>query len=338
MAKKISTTAIGGFVITALMLLMTAVILFGSGSFWKKTEQFVLHFEESVKGLNVGSPVMFRGVEVGSVKSIVLKSELKTFSVSIPIFIEIDKDRFQLPKGQQSQIINQLPRLIELGLRAQLDLQSIVTGQLMIQLDYLPDTPAKLRGVENNYPEIPTIRSSINELSNTVKNIPIQEIAADLKEITGSIKHLLASKKIDQILSNLESTTAKADRLVVNVDGKIDSFSKELEKAITDVLELLEKAESGFTDATDSAARVLTNIDGEVQPVSDSLVKALDAAKATLVQAETTLVTVDDLVDHSDTRLKLNRSLDEITTAARSLASLADYLERHPDALLKGKR
>ncbi len=331
MAKKISTTAIGGFVITALMLLMTAVILFGSGSFWKKTEQFVLHFEESVKGLNVGSPVMFRGVEVGSVKSIVLKSELKTFSVSIPIFIEIDEDRFQLPKGQQSHIIDQLPRLIKLGLRAQLDLQSIVTGQLMIQLDYLPDTPLKLRGVENNYPEIPTIRSSINELSNTVKNIPIQEIAADLKEITGSIKHLLASKKIDQILSNLESTTANADRLVVNVDGKIDSFSKELEKAITDVLELLEKAESGFTGATDSAARVLTNIDGEVQPASDSLIKALDAAKATLV-------TVDDLVDHSDTRMKLNRSLDEITTAARSLASLADYLERHPEALLKGKR
>ncbi len=331
MAKKISTTAIGGFVITALMLLMTAVILFGSGSFWKKTEQFVLYFEESVKGLNVGSPVMFRGVEVGSVKSIVLKSELKTFSVSIPIFIEIDEDRFQLPKGQQSHIIDQLPRLIKLGLRAQLDLQSIVTGQLMIQLDYLPDTPLKLRGVENNYPEIPTIRSSINELSNTVKNIPIQEIAADLKEITGSIKHLLASKKIDQILSNLESTTANADRLVVNVDGKIDSFSKELEKAITDVLELLEKAESGFTGATDSAARVLTNIDGEVQPASDSLIKALDAAKATLV-------TVDDLVDHSDTRMKLNRSLDEITTAARSLASLADYLERHPEALLKGKR
>ena len=319
MSKKVSTTVIGGFVISAIALLITAVVLFGSGSFWKQTQPYVLYFEGSVKGLGVGSPVMFRGVQIGTVKSIVLQKDPEGLGVHIPVTVEINENKFQHKKGEKSDIQDHFDLLIKRGLRAQLDLQSIVTGQLFIQLNFLPDTPVKLSGIENEYPEIPTVKSSLFELTSTLKNMPIKQISDNLLKISNRVKELLCNPKVDQILDSIDSAAAGADCL------------------IADLKTLVPKVEESITKAADSATRVLTNIDQEVQPVSDGLIKALDSAKKTLDQADTTFGTVDRFVDHSDTRVKLNRLLNEMTSTARSLGELADYLERHPEALLKGK-
>lgn len=344
MAKKVSTTVIGGFVISAIVLLITAVILFGSGSFWTKTEQYVLYFEESVKGLGVGSAVMFRGVQVGTVKTIVLRTDQEKMNVNIPVTIEINENKFQNLKREQADVRTHVDKLIKLGLRARLDMQSIVTGQLIVQLDLLPDTPVKISGLDNEYPEIPTLRSSLGKLTSMLKDLPVQKIAGNLLEISEHVNELLASRKIDQILDSLDSAAVETDKLIADadvlvrkVDGKVDSLSEQVENTIQEALVLLVKAEDSFSGAADSATTVLTNINQEVQPISSRLIKTLNSAQKALNQANSTLVTVDGFIDHSDTRIKLNRSLDEISAAARSLGDLADYLERHPEALLKGK-
>ncbi|MEA3548624.1 MAG: MlaD family protein, partial [Thermodesulfobacteriota bacterium] len=313
------TTVIGGFVISAIALLITAVVLFGSGSLWKHTQPYVLYFEGSVKGLGVGSPVMFRGVQIGTVKSIVLQSDPQRLGIHIPVTVEINENKFQHKKGKHPDIQDHFDRLIKRGLRAQLDLQSIVTGQLFIQLDFLPDTPVKLSGLENEYPEIPTVKSSLFELTTTLKDMPIKQISDNLLEISDRVNELLYNPKVDQILDRIDSAAAGADCLIANANT------------------LMHNTEESITEAADSATRVLTKIDQEVQPVSDGLIKALDSAKKALNQADTTLGTVDRFVDHSDTRVKLNRLLDEVTSAVRSLGELTDYLERHPEALLRGK-
>ena len=95
MNKKISPTLIGAFVIGAIALLVIAIIVFGSGRLFKQTREFVLYFETSVNGLRVGAPVKFKGVEVGSVKNIVLQLEKDTQVARIPVIIEIDLEKLQ---------------------------------------------------------------------------------------------------------------------------------------------------------------------------------------------------------------------------------------------------
>ena len=96
MAKQANRMMIGGFVVLAVAILAASLVVFGSGKFFKKTNKYVLFFDESIKGLNVGAPVLFQGVPVGSVTNIVILADFKKLKADIPVFIEIEPDRFQV--------------------------------------------------------------------------------------------------------------------------------------------------------------------------------------------------------------------------------------------------
>src|SRR5512135_2175768 len=122
MAKQASRMMIGGFVVLAVIIMAASLVVFGSGKFFKKTNKYVLYFDESVKGLNVGAPVLFQGVPVGSVTSIILEADIEKMKTRIPILIEIEPDRFRVPAGERDYH-KVAERLIEKGLRAQLVMQ-----------------------------------------------------------------------------------------------------------------------------------------------------------------------------------------------------------------------
>ena len=123
MNKKISPTLIGAFVIGAIALLVIAIIVFGSGRLFRQTREFVLYFETSVNGLRVGAPVKFKGVEIGSVKNIVLQLEKDTQVARIPVIIEIDLEKLTA-RGAAGTIAEDpeafRKAITDLGLRGQL--------------------------------------------------------------------------------------------------------------------------------------------------------------------------------------------------------------------------
>ena len=147
MNKKISPTLIGAFVIGAIALLVIAIIVFGSGRLFKQTREFVLYFETSVNGLRVGAPVKFKGVEIGSVKNIVLQLEKDTQVARIPVIIEIDLEKLTA-RGAAGTIAEDREAfrkaITDLGLRGQLLMESLVTGLLYVGLDFFPGTPVNL--------------------------------------------------------------------------------------------------------------------------------------------------------------------------------------------------
>jgi paraquat-inducible protein B len=96
MAKQANRMMIGGFVVLAVIIMAASLVVFGSGKFFKKTNKYILYFDESVKGLSVGAPVLFQGVQVGSVTSITLQADFVTMKTQIPIFIEIEPDRWKV--------------------------------------------------------------------------------------------------------------------------------------------------------------------------------------------------------------------------------------------------
>ncbi|MFO7749889.1 MAG: MlaD family protein [Desulfobacteraceae bacterium] len=362
MSKQANTTVIGGFVVGALVLAVAGIVFFGSGNFFSEKNRYVLFFDGSVQGLNVGSAVVFRGVKVGSVKEIRITTNTGNLTFSIPVLIEIEDQRFVV-KGENDSGLSlqkQLNILINKGLRAQLEMQSMVTGQLLVNLDFHPGMPAKLLKKTTEHPEIPTIPSDIEELTEKIKTVPVEQIFNKLLSIITRLESALGSSRTGKIIDSLEQTIARTNSLIHHLDQRIAPLSTSLEKSMAGVEQLSKSAEEEIVrtgkgmdetmeeieslaaaaeQAITDVSMLAKSIKGEVQPLSVSIQAAAGASASAAHKAEQTLGTMGSLADRdSELVTKLVRTLDELSQAARSFRLLTDYLERHPDALIKGKR
>jgi paraquat-inducible protein B len=319
MGKKANPAVIGAFVIGAIALALIGVIVFGSGQMFKHTAKFVCFFTGNVNGLNVGAPVRFKGVDVGSVTDIRLRlggSEVVQRAdiekgVRIPVFIEIDQEKVALQGGRRNLgDPAQVKRLVDLGLRAQLNAQSLVTGLLFIQLDFYPDKPATfVLPPESKPPEIPTIPTTMEQ---------VQSVAAQI------------ISKLEEI--HFDTMVKSATEVLDSVKGVVNS------PGLKQTIETLPTTVTNINQAVTSLRELTARIDGKQGPFFDSLKGTSDKTSATLEQARLTLQTVQTLVDPSSPlATQLGTSLQEITRAARSMRLLADYLERNPSSLVRGR-
>ena len=178
MAKQANRMMIGGFVIIALILMAASLVIFGSGKFFQKTQRYVMYFEGSVMGLNVGSPVLWQGVQIGSVVSITIIADMAQGKTQIPVVVDILPERFDVVRGERNS--KNLQRLIDRGLRAVLVTQSLITGQLAIEVGFYPDTEVvlrkKLASEYEAYPEVPTIPSTVQKLMNALAKLDLTKI------------------------------------------------------------------------------------------------------------------------------------------------------------------
>lgn len=296
MSRKASPAYIGAFVVGAVILAVVGVLIFGSGSYFKERYEYVAFFSGSIKGLNVGAPVELRGVKVGTVKDINLEVDVADgLTFRIPVLLEYEPERISRGTAEVEPY-KYFDQLIERGLRAQLQLQSVVTGQLMVALDFHPDKPAVLMGGYGEYREIPTIPTTKEELTKTLANIPFEELFNRLLSTVASIEELVSSGEITKSLQSIQMVMKDTRKLVNNVDEQI-------------------------------------------VPLSTNLEQATIAARNMVEQVDKTLVLVEDiLAEDSAPRLKINEALEEFAGAARSMRLLVDYLQRHPEALLRGKK
>jgi paraquat-inducible protein B len=191
MSKKANKALIGGFVVGAVFLLIIAIVVFGSGRLFKTTNKYVLYFDGSIKGLSVGAPVVLRGVKIGTVKDIHIVYDKTIEDLSIPVIIEIESSRVR--NADKKLSLNEYKELIGSGLRAKLDIQSIITGQLMIALDFYDNKPAHFHEIVNNYPEIPTLPTSA-DIFEVMNELPVKEIADDLRETVAGLNKLVNSE------------------------------------------------------------------------------------------------------------------------------------------------
>ena len=315
MAKQANRKMIGGFVLIAVGILAASIVIFGSGDWFKKTHKYVICFQESVKGLNVGSPVLYRGFPVGKVNRVIIYADMKELKDYILVYVEVYPESVVVMKKdmQVENLKGRMSDLIDLGLRAQLVPQSLVTGKLVIELNEHAGTPIVRKNIDKEYEEIPTIPSTMSKLEGFMAKLNLQELNKHLISILASADRILKNPNIEASLSELKGALTDARGLVQNVSGKVDPLTDNLNSTLTDTRQLV------------------NNVDTKVEPISQSLIQALNSVDAAAKS-------IDGLVGkRSPTRADLEEALKELAGAARSLRVLADYLERHPDALLKGK-
>jgi paraquat-inducible protein B len=308
MGRKANPVIIGAFVVGAVALAVIGIVVFGSGRLFADTTPFVMYFTGSVDGLNVGSPVKFKGVEIGAVTSIQLDIGEEA---RIPVWIEIDNKKIvahganDWPRDRRL-----LKEAVERGLRAQLNSQSIVTGLLFVQLDFHPDTPVVIVAPEEaELNEIPTIPTTLEQAQQAAA-----EIIANLKKVDFEG----FGKSLRNAIDGLNAA--------VNNPG--------LQKALAALPETLNAMHATLT----SVQQLAGNLDARTAPLLKSLQQTSDRSTAAVEQARETLESIQGLAAAgSPLTGQLVGVLEELRGTARSIRLLADYLERNPSALVRGR-
>ena len=333
MSKPANKTMIGAFVLIAVVLAVAAIVVLGSGKFFKKTSSWVAFFEGSVKGLNVGSPVVFRGVKVGEVTDIIVTFNMTELSVLIPVIFETDSKKFKDIGDRVITSDEQIHEaLVKKGLRAQLQLQSLVTGQLMINLDFYPNTPVKMVGVDkiktliNVKPwwEIPTISTPLQELEQAVSRINIKELAENIKQAMDGIAKLATSPDLHESIGVLKQTLIETQKLVANLNSRVEPLANSIDQTLAET-------RAGIGDV-----RKLLNEQGP--PLASSIKRGVEDAQMAIAQADKTLKSIEVVAQESgQLRYEVSAALTEVAAAARSVRILADFIEQHPDAIIRGR-
>lgn len=324
MAKAASKTRIGLFVVGAVSLAIIAVAVFGSGSFFADKRYYVMFFDGTVKGLTVGSPVMFHGVRIGSVTSISLIFNTTNMTVTVPVVVEFEPDKVKRIDGPDTEEMEDyVKKLVAKGLRGQLQLQSFVTGQLMIAIDFFPSTPARYVGLVDEYSEIPTTPSSLEQITKTLENLPIQEFVTKLTKTIDGLNTLVNSPEAMASLKSVREGLHETAAIMKKVNSQIEPIIVNLSATTVSL-----KSATGKMDAA------LSGSNG----IPEQLTQTLSSARETLENVRKTLASMESTTSENSVLMTdVGDTLQELSQAARSIRVLSDFLEQHPDSVVWGK-
>jgi phospholipid/cholesterol/gamma-HCH transport system substrate-binding protein len=322
MSKKPNPTSIGLFFVVGLALGLAALLVFGSRSLFHLQHKQILYFDASLKGLNPGAPVKFRGVTIGSVSEILIRHNQASNDFTMPVVIAIDEKLAQSKSDELLTISKEasLNQLIRQGLRGRLDVESLVTAVLYVGLDIVPNAPPPvLHQIKLEYHEIPTVPSQVQQLLANLAEFDARGLSEKLNRLIARLDTSLGQLNIADINAGVTNLLGAANHLVATPD--------------------LTNSLASLRQTLDQARTLLKRIDNRVDPLADSVTNTLYGAQQTLADLRVGVRNVSDLLGpDSAFRPELTQALEQLGNAGRAIADLAEFLERNPNALLVGKK
>jgi paraquat-inducible protein B len=362
--------AIGAFAAGAVALVIAAVFIFGANKVFARKFPIIMFFDENVNGLTVGAPISYRGLRLGQVTEI----RSPVGSPRIAVLATLERGPLITPRSAETVSAHQMRQTLEeavsQGLRAQLSLQSFLTGQLYVSLVLRPDTPASTVGIGGSTLEIPTIPTIMAQLEAGLQKIPLAELPKHMSDTLAGTARMLNDPDLAKTLQAVGPVLADAQKLVRRLEAdagpllasvkatsdtariSLVEVTRQLDRVVATAQPLL----TSLTATSDTARGAVTDVSVDVKKTLGDLQKTLaelgpqlttlavrleaasEAARVTLEGAQETLRTVDGaLTGELPLGHQLKQTLQDLAAAARSLRALADALERNPEALLMGK-
>lgn len=333
MTRRADPALIGAFVLGAIALAVVTILLVAGDDWFRKRSQHMLYFEGAAHGLQVGAPVVFLGVKVGTVKHIQLGLDASSDKFVVPVTIEVEPHIVRSRDGEQIDLRDRetVRKLVERGLRARLRLQSILTGQLYVDLDFHPGKPARYIATDPAVSEIPTIRAAIQELTSKLEGFPMDRFLADVAAIGEALNQTLNTPEARNLPRRLDATLKHLESLAARLDAKSGPILDETRADLVEMRKALVAAQSAMARLETAAERV-----GALAGADSELVKNLTRASEELAGAAKAVRGLAEA--ESPTVQNVNQALKEIARAAQALRQLAELLEQQPDAILRGKR
>jgi len=263
---------IGGFVLGSLAIVVAAILFFGNGDLFSPKSKAVVFFEGSVGGLAPGAPVTFRGVRVGAVARVALVVDPTALTARIPVYLRLEPDQVVLASGATRTPM--LTRLITAGLRAKLVSQSLVTGQMLVELELNPDTPAHLiGGGDPGVPEIPAITSDLDELRQQLTHAPL-------------------AATVSQALATLTTI----DKVAARIGSEIGPLAAGVRQTLDGATHTLEIASAAIQDVREHASSTLDQTHALALEARQQLAGRGTELSRVLADADHTLQTINTLV------------------------------------------
>lgn len=298
------------------------------GSFAGTKPSALAYFDDSVSGLDIGAPVKFRGVTIGKVSQVLLRTtEQAPADYSVPVVMEFTPDLLTR-RGLDQALLDKtgLRGSIAKGLRAKLQQQSVITGVLYVELDYFPDTPARLHDPQGVNAEIPTLPSNLGALTKAVSQTLDQLSRVDFVSIT---------KKVDSILGRLDQGASQIEFAKIN--GNLVKASDNIARLTGDPA--VTKAVDDFSAAMRSVDALVKRLNSKLDPVTEDIQVMAAAGRKALDNLNVTAENLRGFTKPgSATRRDLDQALADVAEAAQAIRSLADFLERNPETIIQGRR
>jgi paraquat-inducible protein B len=322
MKTKVNPTLLGAFVVAGLGLVVTGLVVFGSGRLFEKPIPFVMVVQDSINGLREGAPVKFKGVPVGEVRRLVIGLNTNGQPANIQIYAEINPQRLMESTGADRTPGETLylPELVMQGLRATLELESFVTGQLYISLDMKSNAkpPPRLL-TEAECVEIPVETTGLKEFLRSIEEVNVAALAKKADDILGKVDNALKGLDLGRMQQKLEATLDGVNALVQapGATNLVPTLNRTIEEA----------------------HRLIADLREQVSPLAGAATNSLDRLTVTVSRIEELANDLDSLIQ-PDSRLimNFNESLRELSRAANSLRLFADSLRRTPQALITGRQ
>lgn len=330
MKTKVSPTLVGLFVLGALLLILVALFSFGGVHFFHKPERFIVYFDESIHGLDLGSPVKLRGVRVGRVVGLNVRFNDKTNQSMVAVVCEFSRNVILNERGDLLEVADhaELQKLIDRGLRARLGVLGLATGMLFVELDFFEPAayPATNAVSDPRYVVVPAVPSAISEFQASVSEILADVRRIDFAGLATEIRGLLQDtrKQVNGLnLAQLNAEWVKAGQSVTTLAN-----APEIKQTL-----------ANLNTAIDQLTRTLAHIDTQVEPSGRELAATLAEAQRSLKAFnEAAAATRTFLAAQSGLGTEATRALSQLGEAAASVQRLADFLERNPNALLTGRK
>jgi len=365
---RLHPAAIGAFAAGAVALAIAGTFVFGAaGKLFVRKFPVVMFFDDDVNGLAVGAQVAYRGIRLGQVTRI----HSVVGSPRIAVAATLERGPFLTRQDPTGTSMDQMRRTMEeaiaQGLRAQLALQSLLTGQLYVSLVLRPDTTASFARLDEGALEIPTIPTILAQLEAGLQKVPLANVPKHLYDTLEGSARMLQSPELGKALKSVGPLIADAQTLLRRLDKEagplLTSLKGTSDTARASLVDITRRLDRVAADLQADASRLMTSLTatsdtarGTVKDVGGDLQKTLaqltpqiaalavklqevsDTLRGTLETTHTTLRDVDGtLAGDSPLGHQLTRALKEVAAAAQSLQTLAEFLERHPESLLTGK-
>lgn len=324
---------LGLFVVTALILLFIGVFVIAGGKLLGGKEKVVMYFNGSIYGLQVGAPVVFRGVHLGSVSAIGVAYDGANNTVSIPVEAELERDMLGNLTGdhQRGSTLPTLNTLVARGLRAQLGLQSLLTGQLYVDLDFRPGKGPVVDAPEHKYVEIPTVTTPFQDLRNQVDGLDIKRLVVDLSALAASGRRIIEGPELSHAVKDIEQVAANLRRLSEQLDRRAGPMTEATLSALETTKQAMDRMSRAAVTVDGAADRVSKTFNPDGPMVADLRRVANELARAASAVS-------DAAQDEAPLNQNLQRALKDIGQAARALRELADTLDKQPESVLKGRK
>jgi paraquat-inducible protein B len=318
----IKPAIIGGFVLSGLALSVAVILVFGSLHLFHSTERAVVLFPSSVSGLTVGAPVTFRGVQVGSVQRIAVRLDVKDLKANVLVYLDLQSDSASMTNGILPAGKVGIDRLINAGLKAQLNTSSFVTGQVQVDLDLRPDVKAAPAAIDLGLPEIPTIDSPFEALTDQFAHLQLRQLVDTSQRTLESIKRVSdqLGEKIGPLMDDVQRTSGVARDTLLTTAGAVRQTQTDASRTLGDIDQLAIEARRQLTTRGEEVSRVLLQTGHMVH------------------EAETLAISLNDMVSpRSPTRRDLDVAIRDLAATASSLRVFTREVERNPSVLLTGK-